>query len=83
MKKWKDIELDEQKKHLLIYLSLLVAAIFIAIGNPEGIWLPIGLALGIVVDQVLFFKKKKENAKNVVSVAPTEKENDLPIDRLP
>ena len=81
MKKWKDIELDEQKKHLLIYLSLLIAAIFIAIGNPDGIWLPIGLALGIVVDQVLFFKKKKENAKNAVSVAPTEKEDSEPVEK--
>jgi len=81
MKKRKDIELDEQKKHLLIYLSLLAAAIFIAIGNPEGIWLPIGLALGIVVDQVLFFKKKKENAKNAVSVADTEKEDSEPVEK--
>ncbi len=81
MKKWKDIELDEQKKHLLIYLSLLIAAIFIAIGNPDGIWLPIGLALGIVVDQVLFFKKKKENAKNAVSVADTEKEDSEPVEK--
>lgn len=80
-KKWKDIELDEQKKHLLIYLSLLAAAIFIAIGNPNGLWLPIGLALGVVADQILFIKKKKENAKNAISVADSEKEDSETVDK--
>jgi 1,4-dihydroxy-2-naphthoate octaprenyltransferase len=81
MKKWKDIELDEHKKQLLIYLSLLAASIFIAIGNPSGIWLPIGLALGIVVNQILYIKKKKEKAKNAVSVADSEKEDSETADQ--
>lgn len=62
--KKKRVELNEQQKHLLIYVSLLAAGIIITVGHPEGLWLPVGLALGLVIDQFLIFKKKRENAKN-------------------
>ena len=75
MKKRKSIELDDQKKHLLIYLSLLAAAIFIAIQNPEGLWLPIGLTVGIVIDQFSIIKRKKTDAKSVVVEAESVKED--------
>ena len=65
--KKKRIELNEQQKHLLIYVSLLAAGIIIVIGHPEGLWLPIGLAVGLIIDQFLIFQKKRENAKNPVS----------------
>lgn len=78
--KRKHVELDEQKKHLVIYSSLLAAAIFITIGNPEGLWLPIGLAVGIIFDQFFFFKKKRENAKNKLDVNTSEKDNDETIE---
>ena len=78
-KKRKSIELDEQKRRLLVYLNLLAAAVFITIHNPEGLWLPIGLTVGIAVDQILFLKKKKEDAKNAISLDANEKVNDETI----
>jgi hypothetical protein len=83
MKKAKSRQLDEQKKHLLIYISLLVASIFIVLRNPEGLWLPIGLTVGIVVDQILFIKKKKQDAKSALRAADAEQTNSAPIDKLP
>ncbi len=80
-KKRKSIELDEQKKHLLIYVSLLAASIFITIGNPEGLWLPIGLTVGVIIDQILLKKKKKEDAKNTMSLDAGEKVGDETINK--
>lgn len=81
MKKRKSIELDEQKRHLLIYLSLLVAAIFITVQNPEGLWLPIGLTVGIVIDQLSIIKRKKQDAKSVVVAAESVKSDSETTDK--
>ena len=70
--KKKRIELNEQQKHLLMYVSLLAAGIIIVIGHPEGLWLPVGLAVGLVIDQFLIFKRKRENAKTPVSHVDTK-----------
>ncbi len=46
-------QIDERKKRLLVYLSLLAAAVFIGIFNREGLWLAVGLGAGILIALVI------------------------------
>lgn len=74
----KKVALDEQNRRLLIYLSLLAAAIFIAIRNPDGLWLPIALAVGIAVDQLLAFRSKRRGEKTSQAEADRESKTSPP-----
>ncbi len=69
MKKRQPAEISEEKKRLLIYLSLLAAAVFFAIQNPAQSWLAIGLGIGLAVaygpQGIRWLKNRKENGKTV------------------
>jgi phosphotransferase system glucose/maltose/N-acetylglucosamine-specific IIC component len=63
MKKKKSVYLSERGSHLLIYSSLLAAAIFFAFRSPDQLWLSVGLSVGILYglihDFVISRKEKK------------------------
>ncbi|WP_312695481.1 hypothetical protein [Caproiciproducens sp.] len=69
MKKRQPVEMSEEKKRLLIYLSLLAAAVFFAIQNPAQSWLAIGLGIGLAAaygpEGVRWLKNRKENEKTI------------------
>jgi hypothetical protein len=61
----KHIYLDERNKRLLLYLSLLAAAIFLGIHDPGGLWLSVGLGAGVLyglASDWLFSRKKDGKA---------------------
>jgi hypothetical protein len=68
-KERKKREFDDRSKRLLLYLSLLIAAVFLGIYNPEGLWLAIGLGAGILYgllsDWVFSRRGKAENANKL------------------
>lgn len=71
-KEKKHIYLDERSKRLLIYLSLLAGAIFLGIQNPDGLWLSIGLGVGILyglANDWIFHRKKDETQKQAEKVS--------------
>jgi phosphotransferase system glucose/maltose/N-acetylglucosamine-specific IIC component len=65
-KQRKPVYLDERGSHLLIYASLLVAAIFFAFRSPDQLWLSIGLGVGILyglINDFLTSRKEKKTAE--------------------
>jgi hypothetical protein len=74
-KERKAIYLDERNKRLLIYISLLAAAVFIAIQDPHGIWLSIGLSVGILyglASDWIFNRKKKKQSSEQLPESPAK-----------
>nr|WP_319489606.1 hypothetical protein [uncultured Caproiciproducens sp.] len=66
MKEKKSVKLSEKKKHLLMYLSLLAAAVFFAIQNPNESWLAISIAIGLAIsyapEGIRWIKSRKTDA---------------------
>ena len=79
-KERKKREFDDRSKRLLLYLSLLAAAIFLGIHNPEGLWLAVGLGAGILYgllsDWVFSRRRKAENADKLSTEKPGTVENE-------
>jgi len=77
-KERKHVYLDDRTKRLMIYLTLLFAAVFFAIQDPNGLWLSIGLSCGILyglASDWIFNRKKKsnkeDNGKNSTEISQT------------
>lgn len=71
-KQRKSVELDERQKRLLLYISLLIGAIFFAIWDPTQLWLVIGLGIGIVyglANDWIFNRKKPSQAEQPPEVS--------------
>lgn len=65
-KQRKPVYLDERGKHLLIYVSLLFAAVFFAFRSPDQLWLSIGLGVGILyglINDFITSRKEKKAAE--------------------
>ncbi len=86
-KQRKPVYLDERGKHLLIYVSLLFAAVFFAFQSPDQLWLSIGLGAGILYglihDFVMSRKEKKTADESGEVSTEIEKtvENKRPADK--
>ncbi len=73
----KKIELDERQKRLLLYVSLLIGAVFFAIYDPTQLWLVIGLGVGIVyglANDWIFNRKKEEEPEQAAELSTKEEE---------
>jgi len=77
-KERKHVYLDDRTKRLMVYLSLLCAAVFFGIKDPNGLWLSIGLSGGILyglASDWIFNRKKKsnkeDNGKNSTEISQT------------
>lgn len=86
-KQKKPVYLDERGSHLLIYASLLVAAIFFAFRSPNQLWLSVGLGVGIlyglIQDFVVSRKKSSEQDEQVsTKMQETVKNKDDPSDKI-
>ena len=60
----KDVVLDERQKRLMLYLSLLASAIFLALWDPSQLWFVIGLGVGVLyglANDWIFNKTQKTN----------------------
>ena len=87
-KERKHVYLDDRTKRLMIYISLLCAAVFFAIQDPSGLWLSIGLSGGILyglASDWIFDRKKKsdkeDNGKNSTEISQmVENESKNPED---
>ena len=82
-KERKHVYLDERNKRLLIYLSLLAAAVFLGIQDPNGVWLSFGLGAGVLyglANDWIFSRKKKGQAeqatKDSTEIAETVENKD-------
>lgn len=76
-KQRKSITLDERQKRLLLYLSLLAAAVFLAIFDRGQLWLVIGLGAGILYGLArdwIFTRKKKGAQENLPEVSTENKQ---------
>jgi hypothetical protein len=65
-KQRKPVYLDERGKRLMIYVSLLFAAVFFAFQSPDQLWLSIGLGAGILYGLIHDFissRKEKNTAE--------------------
>lgn len=58
------MEMSEPQKRLYMYVVLLIASVFFAIGNPQGLWLPVGLGIGLVVVYAPDFLRRMKSGKN-------------------
>jgi|GEM_PF-5373512 len=66
-KQKKSATMDERQKRLLMYLSLLAAAVFLAFYNPGQLWLVIGLGVGVLyglANDWIFSRKKAKTPEN-------------------
>ena len=74
----KHIYLDERNKRLLLYLSLLAAAVFLGIHDPGGLWLSVGLGAGVLyglASDWIFSRKKDGKTTNVIQGEKLSTEN--------
>jgi hypothetical protein len=62
-KQRKPVYLDERGKHLLLYVSLLFAAVFFAFRSPDQLWLSVGLSAGIVIGLIGDFIRSRKEKK--------------------
>ncbi|MBW7572926.1 hypothetical protein [Caproiciproducens faecalis] len=76
MKKRKFTELSEPQKRFYMYLGLLIASLFFAIGNPQGSWLPIGLGIGMIVVYAPDALRRLKNGRKEHGDGEPEDQND-------
>lgn len=60
----KSIEMTPRRKRQMMYLGLLAMGVLFALTSPDGVWLPIALAVALIVDEVLYLIAKRRHAKN-------------------
>ncbi len=76
-KQKKSATMDERQKRLLMYLSLLAAAVFLAFYDPSQLWLVIGLGVGVVyglANDWIFSRKKKRTPENQAELSTKNQE---------
>ncbi len=60
----KSIEMTPRRKRQMMYLGLLAMGVLFALSSPDGVWLPIALAVALIVDEVLYLIAKRKHAKS-------------------
>lgn len=73
------------QKQIMVYVSLMMGAVFLTLFYPDQLWLVFGLGAGIAVDAILRWQDRKharEAAKKEQDQTPSLPEGEIPLEKL-